>query len=178
VFGIVQDMGGFIVVDSHEGAGTTMRVFLPESGAAVGPATTPPGTKRLVGGHETLLLVEDDASLRWLLARWLASSGYRVLEAGGGTEALACAAANDFAIDLLLTDMVMPGMSGRETANALRARLPALRLLFMSGYSPDATLRDEHELGGRLLQKPFTMSELLEHVRRALDGDQADDDAQ
>jgi two-component system cell cycle sensor histidine kinase/response regulator CckA len=168
VFGIVQSMAGFIVVDSQRGAGTTMRVFLPESDA-VGTAAPPAKTKQPVGGNETLLVVEDDASLRRLVARRLVASGYRVLEAGNGNEAIQCAEANAHAIDLLLTDLVMPGMSGRETADALRAKLPALRVLFMSGYGPDAAVRDGHGLNGPLLQKPFTMSHLFEHVRRVLD---------
>ena len=170
VFGIVQDMEGFIVVDSQPNTGTTMRVFLPESDSVAGtqPAA-PPITDSDLDGSETVLLVEDDVYLRRLVARRLAGSGYRVLEAGSGSEALACAEKVDGVIDLLLTDLVMPGMSGRETAIALREKLPALRLLFMSGYSPDAATREANGLGGPLLQKPFTMSELLEIVRKALD---------
>jgi two-component system cell cycle sensor histidine kinase/response regulator CckA len=172
VFGIVQDMGGFIVVDSELGVGTTMRVFLPESN--VGGAVVPvPERKKAVGGSETVLVVEDDASLRRLVVRRLEGSGYRVLEAGSGNEAIQRAQANAGAIDLLLTDLVMPGMNGRETADALLVKWPTLRLLFMSGYSPDAALRDDQGLGGALLQKPFTMTDLLEQVRRALDGDRA-----
>jgi two-component system cell cycle sensor histidine kinase/response regulator CckA len=171
VFGIVQDMAGFIVVDSEPGAGTTVRVFLPGSDAVVGEAPSRARVRGQDGGSETVLLVEDDVSLRRLVARRLTSGGYRVLEAGSGGEAIQRPEVDAGTIDLLLTDLVMPGMSGREAASVLCARCPGLRVLFMSGYSPDAALRDDHGLDGPLIQKPFTMSELLAQVRRVLDGD-------
>jgi CheY-like chemotaxis protein len=149
-------------------------VFLPESDVPFTTAAPAQPKRPPVGGSETLLVVEDDAYLRRLVVRRLVASGYRVLEASSGNEAIESA---EGTIDLLLTDVVMPGMTGVETAAALRKKWPTLRLLFMSGYSPDAAVRDGRGLDGPLLQKPFTMSDLLEHVRRALDVGQHDKSA-
>jgi PAS domain S-box-containing protein len=170
VFGVVKQSGGHVLVESAVGAGTTFRVLLPAvAGSAPGPAAEPAaGPAR---GAETVLLVEDEKGVRRIARLALEGAGYAVLEAADGPAAVAAAAAHPGPVDLLLTDVVMPGMGGRQLAEAVRRARPGVRVLYMSGYTDDAVLR--HGVGDgtdAFLQKPFTPRALAEKVRAVLDG--------
>ncbi|MEP7028404.1 MAG: PAS domain S-box protein [Candidatus Eisenbacteria bacterium] len=170
-YGIVRQHDGAIWIYSEPGHGTTVRLFLPrvyEDFTA--PAPPPPPVAAALGG-ETILLVEDENAVRHVARRLLETRGYRVLEAEGGDAALAIARQGGQSIDLLLTDVIMPGMNGREVAEAVRALRPGLRVLYVSGHSGEVLNR----LGGlgpgaHFLTKPFSTTELCDAVRRALDG--------
>ena len=168
VYGIVKQSGGNTWVYSEPGVGTTFKIYLPAvNGAlqAVPESTTP------AGGSETVLLVEDDANLRELTRMVLvARGGYKVLESPGGKEARLFAEQYKGTIHLLLTDVVMPGMSGRELSEELAIFRPAMNILYMSGYTDDTVLRHGVlEEGMAFLQKPFTAESLLRKVRDVLD---------
>ena len=168
-YGAVKQAGGSIEVYSEVGVGTTFRIYLPrvegEPPEIVGAGQ--PG--RLQGGTETVLLVEDEEIVRNLAVRVLDASGYRVLQAGNGDEAITLALGCGERIDLLLTDVVMPGMSGRELANRLTQLHPETRVLFTSGYTDDAIVHhgvlDE---GVSFIGKPYTPSALARKVREVL----------
>ena len=168
-YGIVQQSGGRIEVESAVGEGTTVRVFLP-CAAAADVAPVRPAPRRAPRGSESILVVEDEAALRDLAVRVLGAAGYRVRAAADADEALALAG-REGAPALLLTDVVMPRMDGRELARRFREAAPGAKVLFMSGYTDDALLRSgEFPPGVALLPKPFAPAALLEAVRRALDG--------
>jgi signal transduction histidine kinase len=160
VHGIVQHAGGDILVESHLGEGTTFRIFLPATELA-GEASRDIPVFSVVGG--TVLVVDDDDSVRRVTERLLRSSGFTVLAASSGPDALAVAAAHRGHIDLLLTDIVMPGMSGRDLAKDLSELRPTTKILFMSGYHQHSPLADS-----QFLTKPFHRGELLEKVRAML----------
>jgi signal transduction histidine kinase/CheY-like chemotaxis protein len=169
VHGIVEQSGGRIEVESEPGRGTVFRISFPTSAGKPSPAAEdalpPPG-----GGSETILLVEDEATVRELASRILRGSGYSVLEAASADEALVLVERNEGRVDLLLTDVVMPRTSGRELAEELASRGAFRGLVFMSGYTADpaiAALRSSGEAG--FLAKPFTPDDLLRIVREALD---------
>ncbi len=172
VFGIVKQHGGSLSVESEVGRGTTFQIYLPtteatgESSVEVIPKAKPRG------GTETILLVEDDYAVRMLTCAVLERVGYRVLKASHGVAALKIAEQHQDAIHLLFTDIVMPeDMSGLELAARLQARMPALRVIFTSGYSADIAGRElTLQLGQNFIQKPASPQELLETVRRCLDG--------
>jgi CheY-like chemotaxis protein len=168
VYGIVKQAGGFVWVYSEVGRGTTFKIYLPR----VDEAASAADPKRDVGplqGTETVLLVEDEDSLREISREVLAGNGYRVLEASDGTAAIAVARAHAGPIHLLLTDVVMPGISGRELAETLLPTRAEMRVLYMSGYTEDLIAhRGVLEAGTLLLPKPFTTSTLLRRVREAL----------
>lgn len=170
VFGIVKQHGGWIAVESAVGQGTTFQVFLPavEAAASGAAASTQPAPR---GGTETILLVEDDPGVRTLTRRVLEGAGYRVLEAANGVEALAIGERHRGEIDLLFTDIVMPGgISGRELAARLQATHPTLRVVFTSGYSAEIAGRElALQPGQNFIQKPAAPRELLETIRRCLD---------
>jgi len=170
VFGIVTQAGGRVVVDSAPGAGTTFRLFLPA--AAEGPAPAGEPAPAAVGaGSETVLIVEDEPQVRRLARRALERRGYTVLEAGDGAEALAVSDGRHAPIHLVLADAVLPEQGGRQVVDALRARRPEIAALFMSGYAPDAVLRQHVAASGApFVQKPFTADQLTAAVRAALDG--------
>ena len=172
VFGIIKQHRGWITVTSAPGRGTTFDIVLPASPEPVQPRTRtlPPGLPR--GGNETILLVEDDPSVRRLTRALLVRHGYQVLEARSGVEALAIWDAATQRIDLVLTDLVMPdGVSGRDLANRLQARAPALKVILTSGYGADVVPHSrETRLGPSFLAKPCTPRTLLEAVRTCLDG--------
>ena len=174
-YGIIKQSGGTITVESAVGEGTTMRICLPQLGAAeqVDAGAGAPEPMPIVAGRdsggETVLVVEDEERIRGLLDAVLGDYGYRVLMAANGKEALELAAQHDNQIDLLLTDVVMPRMGGAELANQLESSAPDLRVLFMSGYSEEIVA--SQLMGGNrvLLEKPFTIVELLDTVRSALE---------
>jgi two-component system cell cycle sensor histidine kinase/response regulator CckA len=170
VYGIVQQSGGTIEVESAPSKGATFRISLPRVEGEVQQASAPPPGTAGGGGAETLLLVEDDPALRAVTREVLEGAGYRVHVASRAEEALAVSEAHPAVIDLLLSDVVMPGRSGPELAAELLARRPGLRVLYTSGYTSDAIARHGlQEAGVRLLQKPFSPSDLLRAVREALD---------
>ncbi len=172
VYGIVKQSSGHIGVYSEPGQGSTFKVYLPyaEGAEAAEPSRAPEGRREL-RGTETVLLVEDEISLREMVGEILEQSGYRVLAAGGGEEALAAVRAHAGPVHLLLTDMVMPRTSGRALAESLRPEHPETRVLYMSGYTGEAiSHKNVLEPGTPLLQKPFTSSALLDKVREALEG--------
>ena len=160
---VVDGLGGHVEVDSEVGQGTDLRVFLP-SRVATGPTPrAPPPRASELRGHETVLVVEDEDGVRNLVKRVLDEQGYHVLTARDAGEALNVCA--EVAIDLVLTDMIMPGMSGRDLAARLQTRRPT-RVLFMSGYTDDP---DAARDGDGLLLKPFSPGELAGRVRCVLD---------
>ena len=168
VYGIVQNAGGHIRVYSKPGEGATFRVYLPLVSAAVETQQAGAAAK-LPGGSETILLVEDEDAVRALTARVLRRLGYTVVEARHGRDAIARAASHPERIDLLVTDVVLPEMSGGRVADALRARQPGLPVVFMSGYTDDEIVRaDLDKPGTSFLQKPFTAAELASRVREVL----------
>jgi len=169
VYGIVRQSGGFIWVYSEPGLGTTFKIYLPQvdAGAAAGAAKAAPGTSRR--GTETVLLVEDAAAVRAVTHQALARQGYTVLDAPNGAEALRIAASHPGPIHLLLTDVVMPGLSGRQLADQLARLRPDTKVLYTSGYTDDAVVRHGVlESGIAYLQKPFTVDGLARKVREVL----------
>ncbi len=160
VYGVVKQAGGHIAVESAPGRGTTFRVYLPRVDDVATPTVTAEAPAP-VGRGETILLVEDEPSLRATTREVLEGHGYAVLEAASGVEALACATCGD-AVDLVLTDVVMPGLNGRELAEELRRQHPTLPVLYMSGYS-NGLLGTTHILDEDIafLEKPFTADQLL-----------------
>jgi PAS domain S-box-containing protein len=168
VYGIVHQHGGVIAVETAMGRGTTFRVALPALTEATPAAAV--AEERLAEGHETVLLAEDEPDVRALVRLYLETLGYTVLEAGGPEEALALAARHGERIDLLLSDVIMPRMSGRELADALRGRRPDLPVLFMSGYSHDVFAQHGVDTShAALIEKPFTLEHLSVAVRGVLD---------
>jgi CheY-like chemotaxis protein len=171
VYGVVKQSGGHISVYSEVGQGTVFKVYLPATTESLGRvAREVPALP--VSGSETVLLVEDEAQLRMVGKLFLETSGYKVYEAANGTEALRMAETAGVAFQLLITDVVMPGMSGRELGEQVRARQPGIKVLYMSGYADDAMLRHGLERGKfPFIQKPFTLQDFGLKVREALGGD-------
>jgi signal transduction histidine kinase/CheY-like chemotaxis protein len=170
LFGIVQQSGGFVTVYSEPGHGTTFKVYLPRTDRVADESMRAAADASVLGGSETILLVEDEEQVRAVACTILRRRGYNVIEAANGGEALLLA--NDFpsTIALLLTDVVMPRLSGRRLAEQLATQRPAMKVLFASGYTDDAVLQHGVlESGVPFIQKPFTPVALLRKVREVLD---------
>jgi PAS domain S-box-containing protein len=176
VYGIVKQSGGYIWVYSELGRGTTFKIYLPRV-AATGElaAEMPLATARQLRapaepGTETILVVEDEANLRYLARQFLEKQGYKVIEAADGAVAMQIAVAHEGVIHLLLTDVIMPGMNGRELAQRISEIRPNIRILYMSGYTENVVGRNGMlDAGVTLLQKPFNLHALKNKVREVLD---------
>lgn len=173
VFGIVQQHGAHIRVVTDLGKGTQFDVFFPRVARGGHKDSTPPPRSETVFGTETILVAEDDANVRKLVVEVLRKQGYRVLEAGDGCEALEIAQAFDGEIHLVLTDVIMPNINGRQLERKLARRRPGIAVAYMSGYTDDVIAHqgviDENT---RLLNKPFVVHDLLRFVQDALGGKQ------
>ena len=167
VYGIVKQSGGYVVVQSELGRGTTFHIYLPlVEGAAEKNSVAVP---EAVGGTETILLVEDEESVRQLVRDTLSAKGYQVLEGENGEAGMAAAARHQGKIHLVITDVVMPGMGGREMVKQLIETRPETKVLYLSGYTEDAIVSDGSiEKGTAFLQKPFTLQNLSRKVREVL----------
>jgi DNA-binding NtrC family response regulator len=159
-------------VDSEPGRGTTFKVYLPRvEEAADDPAPRPVESAAPIATGETILLAEDAEALRSMIREILEEAGYAVLDAGNAEEASAAARAHAGPIHLMLSDVVMPRMGGRDLATEVGARRPGLRVLYMSGYTDEAIVQEGVlNAGTHFLQKPFTADGLLRKVRAVLDG--------
>ncbi|HZR55433.1 MAG TPA: ATP-binding protein [Terriglobales bacterium] len=174
VYGIIKQSGGFIWVDSMQGKGTTFEICLPRVTGAVeanyAEVYQRQKTDTRAGERETILLVEDEGNLRYLARQFLEQQGYMVLEAGDGDSALQLSSSHKGPIHLLLTDVVMPGMNGRDLATQVSRARPGIKVLYMSGYTENAIGHNGTlDLGIVLLQKPFTLPDLKTKVREMLD---------
>jgi CheY-like chemotaxis protein len=170
VYGIVKQHNGWIEVSSQINVGTTFRIFLPRAVVSTRNGETAKEKSENVGGNETLLLVEDEAAVRQLARTVLLMHGYKVIEASSGLDALSVWKQHASEIDLLLTDIIMPGgINGRELAQKLKMERPELNIVFTSGYDPDK-MGMEAELGEEVnfLSKPYSPQKLLEAVRQGL----------
>jgi CheY-like chemotaxis protein len=168
--GIVTQAGGRIHAYSEPGIGATFKVYLPAVDGRAAPARAPRPQPEALQGRETILLCEDEEALRFMIGRILGDAGYEVIAAPGGAEALELAAARNAPVDALVTDVIMPGLSGPDVAECLRARQP-VRTLFLSGYTADV-LTDRATLSSdsAFLEKPFAPDDLLRALRALLDG--------
>ncbi|MGA7512329.1 MAG: response regulator, partial [Candidatus Sulfotelmatobacter sp.] len=171
VYGIVKQSEGYIWVYSEPDRGTSFKIYLPrvdQPAEAVGLEKRPAGVQR---GTETILLVEDDAQLRALTSSVLAHCGYKVLSAAGTEEGLALCRENHREIHLLVTDVIMPGMNGRQLAEQVKKLSPSTKVLYVSGYTSNAIVHyGVLDPGLSFLPKPFSLAALVAKVREVLDG--------
>jgi two-component system, cell cycle sensor histidine kinase and response regulator CckA len=170
VYAIIKQSGGFIWVSSAPGRGSVFDIYLPALGTRA-DAVVDAGTKvPMPGGGETILLVEDDGAVRRLARDVLTHAGYNVIDARDGDEALTVTHAHPMTIDLVVTDVVMPGLTGRELAMRLRAAFPDIRVLYTSGYTKATTMTAGIDASAPFLPKPFLPTDLLTKVRDVLTG--------
>jgi CheY-like chemotaxis protein len=170
VYGIASQSGGFITVRSRVGMGSSFDLYLPALVDQKTAAAKPGPSLSRCGGTETILLVEDSDAVRVLAENILKRLGYTVITACDGADALERSAGHAGNIDLVLTDVVMPRMSGRELAEAMTAQRPGVRILYMSGYTDDVIIRKGlHDPSASFMEKPFTTASLAEQVRQRLD---------
>jgi CheY-like chemotaxis protein len=169
VYGIITQAGGTVQIYSEPGLGTTITVLVPVTDEEVTPETAPPAVAEVDGSGTTVLVVEDEDALREVTERILLRAGYTVLTAPDGVAALRRAGAYPDRIDVLLTDVIMPGMLGKDVAEAIVAERPETRVLFMSGYA-QPVLTTHGTLGAdvHLLEKPFTSAELMQALQEQL----------
>ncbi len=167
VYGVVAQSGGRVTCDSVPGKGSVFTVWLPRCDAPLAPAPEP-GKLADLRGSGTVLLVEDDAAIRAMFARALTAAGYTVLSAPDAEAALALAARPEGAFDALVTDVMMPGLNGRQLAMRLEKDRPNLKVLYMSGYTDDAAFRSALRPGTAFLQKPFNPSDLCRRLKELL----------
>jgi PAS domain S-box-containing protein len=171
VFGTVKQAGGHVAVESAPGAGTCFKVYLPQTMALPAPAAAPARRERPRGDGRTVLVVEDDPAVLGIAVRMLEDEGYAVLAANDPREALAAADRFQGTIDVLLSDVIMPHLNGRELAERLRSRRPALGVVFMSGYTGDIVARSGlAEPGLLLIEKPFSRDDLLDRIAQCAAG--------
>lgn len=171
VYGIVKQSGGGIQVESQVGHGTVFRIYLPATADdSRKHAERAAAQQQIAGGSETILLTEDEPELRELTRIFLQSYGYKVLEAASGAQAIRIAEECPDPIHLLLTDVIMPGMSGRQLGERIVGKRPQIKIVYMTGYTDDMVVQHRVlEPGVQLLQKPFTKAELGMKVRATLD---------
>jgi nitrogen-specific signal transduction histidine kinase/CheY-like chemotaxis protein len=167
VYGIVKQSGGFISVASEPGRGATLTIYLPRVKAPVQAPAPEPAFTETIGGSETILLVEDQAEVLTVMADILRNDGYVVIEASNGTEALEVAERHRGEIHLLVTDVVMPRIGGRELVRRLRPQRPDIRVLYVSGYT-DESITDSGVVDADFLEKPLTVAGLTRKVRQVL----------
>ena len=169
VYGIVKQSGGYITVHSEVRSGTTFNIYVPRVETPADAHGAAPVARTVDGGSETVLLVEDEESVRQLVRETLQAKGYHVLEAENGQAGLAVAAGHSGKIDLVITDVIMPEMSGHELVERLEQARPGTKVLYLSGYTEDAIVSDGTiERGRAFLQKPFTLQNLSRKVREVL----------
>ena len=175
VYGIVKQHGGYIIVSSEPGKGTTVQLYFPPSSEPMtADAAAREQTTDITAGTETILVVEDEDLVRRAVTQALRKRGYNVLEAQGSEEALALSERHSGTLDLLITDVVMPGMNGLELGQALLQKRPGLRILYMSGYNENIlTHHGVIPSGAAFIEKTFTGDVLAGKVRRFLDGKNA-----
>ena len=169
VYGTLKQIGGFIFVDSELNHGTTFRLYFPAAASPARDAAATSVSRSERHGHETLLIAEDEPSVRSLVASSLRRDGYRLLIAASAEEALATAQAHDGPIDLLLTDAMMPGKSGVELASLMRTQRPGIPVILMSGYTEETLNVPSSKEPIELLQKPFSPRDLRRRIREVLD---------
>ena len=168
VYGIVKQSGGYVMVQSEKARGATFQIYLPRV-EGVAEKLVPTVKPAVLGGTETVLLVEDEDSVRQLVRDTLAAKGYQVVPAENGEAGIAAAARHEGRIDLVITDVVMPGMGGRELVKQLAQLRPETKVLYLSGYTEDAIISEGTiERGAAFLQKPFTLQNLSRKVREVL----------
>lgn len=169
-YGIVKQSGGSIEVESLPGSGTTFRVYLPIVEEAISPRRAPENSTPVVGGSETVLLAEDQPSIRNVLCEFLEAKGYKILQAQNGSQALEIAKGYTGSIDVLVTDVIMPQLRGIELAKSVAEIHPGICVILMSGYSEDALVENRllSERNMTLIQKPFDPEELAQKIRESL----------
>jgi two-component system, cell cycle sensor histidine kinase and response regulator CckA len=168
VYGIIKQSDGYVFVQSELGRGTVFTIYFPRVDEPSEAHGATPVSLAASGGSETILLVEDEDSVRQLVRETLESRGYRVLEAANGDAALALASTHSDTIHLLITDVVMPGLSGHELVQQLLPARPKIKVLYLSGYAQEAFATPSAEAPKTFLQKPFTLQSLTRKVREIL----------